>query len=381
MVAVQNQSFQDGFAGGLRLIKSIQKRNERMIVLDPNGDYYSRFGKDEDILMNPFDSRSVLWDPFNDVKTELDADGMALALLPPLHSRDAKWDDNARPLLAHCITACQRQGQGSIEGLLEVLNDPSSEIQRFISSPYLPGYFNEGATRALGSVLFTLGTRLQMFRHIFSGDFSFEKWKKEGKGNLFLTWKSNQLQVLIPFYTACIEVILRSLMSNSQNRPTWVLIDEFGQLGQLASIISAVTFGRNQGIRVVIGVQSTSQIEAAYGASDARTIQNNLSSTLILGAAHHDHEHTKRLAESFGKVEVIEKQFSNPTSPKGVGSYTLVRRFEQLVLPQELSSLPLGYGYLKLARDLPAARIKVPDYHPKVIRPGFVSRDARGQKC
>lgn len=363
------------------LVSGIQARGERMIILDPDGDYFSRFAQKGDTLINPFDRRTLKWDPFNDVQSVLDSDAMALALLPPLRDRDEKWDANARPLLAHCITACQREGRGNMQGLLAILSSPASEIERFISTNHLPGYFDEGASRALGSVLFTIGSRLQLFRHIYSGNFSLKSWIDRGKGNLYLTWRVNELAVLGPFYTLLLEVILRSLLSTEQKRPTWLLIDEIGQLGQLASIKHAVTFGRRKNLRLVAGVQSNSQFKGIYGPDDAKTIIANLSSTLILGASHHDREAAKAMAESFGQIEVLAKQHTISTSQNGGGSFTEVRRTEQVVLPEEIVSLPLGEGFLKLAGDLPPAKVKVPVYTPEVKYPAFLPRIKGRAKC
>lgn len=355
------------------LVQGIQARDERMIILDPDGSYLSRFARKGDVLINPFDKRSIKWDPFNDVQSDLDADAMALALLPTQRERDEKWDANARPLLAHCISACQREGIGNMEGLLNILTSPADEIERFINTNHLPGYFDEGATRALGSVLFTIGSRLQMFRHIYSGSFSIKKWVSHGNGNLYLTWRVNELAVLSPFYTVVLEVILRALLSTKQ-KPTWLLIDEIGQLGQLASIRQASTYGRDKNLRLVAGVQSNAQFEGIYGHHDARAIIGNLSSTLILGASHHDREQAKAMAESFGQVEILRKQHTVPTSQRGSGSFTEVLKTEQVVRPEEIVSLPVGEGFLKLAGDLPASRVKVPSYSPEVRHPGFVPR-------
>lgn len=363
------------------LIQGIQARGERMIVLDPNGDYFSRFGRDSDVLFNPFDRRTVNWDPFNDVHSELDADSMAKALIPPLHNRNEEWASYARTFIAHCMTACQRNGDSQIDSLLEILLSPNEELKRFLDSKYLPGFFNDGAVKALASSIFTIGTRLQVFRHVFTGDFSIRSWINKGKGNLYLTWRSDQLPVLGPFYTTILEVVLRSLMSSDRQVPTWLLIDELGQLEQLASLKDTVTFGRGRGIRVVVGLQSNSQLGAIYGPDDTKIILANLSNSLILGSAHHDFEQAKNLADSFGQVEVLSKQYTNPTSGDGVGSVTSVRRWEAVVRPEEISSLPLGQGFLKLAGSLPAARVTVPNVQPKVIERAFIPRVQGEEAC
>lgn len=189
------------------LIQGIQARSERMILLDPNGDYFSRFGRDSDVLINPFDKRSVRWEPFNDVKSELDADAMARALIPTQFAQGEDWRSYSRPFLAHCISACQLQGEGGMEALFRLLLSSSEELKRFLNANHLVGYFDEGASRALGSVMFTIGTQLQIFRHIFTGEFSLKRWVSQGKGNLYLTWRADQLPVLSPFYTTILEVV------------------------------------------------------------------------------------------------------------------------------------------------------------------------------
>lgn len=48
------------------------RRGDRAVVADPNGGYYARFGQPDDVILNPFDRRSVGWSIFNEISKNYD---------------------------------------------------------------------------------------------------------------------------------------------------------------------------------------------------------------------------------------------------------------------------------------------------------------------
>ena len=76
-------------------------RGDRIIVADPNGDYYSRFGETGDIVLNPFDRRSVGWSIFNEIEKPYDVQRYARSVIPDARSaQDVEWHGYAQLLFA-----------------------------------------------------------------------------------------------------------------------------------------------------------------------------------------------------------------------------------------------------------------------------------------
>jgi Type IV secretion-system coupling protein DNA-binding domain len=73
------------------------KRGDRVVVADPNGGYYARFGRKEDVILNPFDSRSVGWSIFNEIQKRYDVERYARSVIPDARSaQDYEWHRYAR---------------------------------------------------------------------------------------------------------------------------------------------------------------------------------------------------------------------------------------------------------------------------------------------
>lgn len=63
------------------LVSSALARGDRMVIVDPNGDMFSRFGTDKDCILNPYDSRTQGWSFFNEIQNEYDFHRYALSIV------------------------------------------------------------------------------------------------------------------------------------------------------------------------------------------------------------------------------------------------------------------------------------------------------------
>src|SRR3546814_9525903 len=76
------------------------ERNDRMIVIDPNGDLLSKFWQLGDVILNPYDARSEGWSFFNEVRADYDWKRLAHSLVPMSQDKNAEeWNDFGRLLL------------------------------------------------------------------------------------------------------------------------------------------------------------------------------------------------------------------------------------------------------------------------------------------
>lgn len=114
------------------------------------------------------------------------------------------------------------------------------------------------------------------------GEFSLRDWLDDPKGgNLFLTWNQAQATALKPLISAWVDV----LAAASDDRNVWLILDELASLEKLPSLEAALTRGRKAGLRVVVGLQSTSQLDAIYGHDEAHTLRSCFRTLAALGGA------------------------------------------------------------------------------------------------
>jgi len=65
-----------------QIIETILRRRDRLIIVDPNGTFLSRFYFPGDVILNPFDKRSEGWSIFNELRDAYDFKRYALSVVP-----------------------------------------------------------------------------------------------------------------------------------------------------------------------------------------------------------------------------------------------------------------------------------------------------------
>lgn len=77
-----------------------QLRHQKTIVIDINGSYVSKFYREGyDILMNPFDTRGVPWNPWAELSKSYHMKELAGALVKTENRRDPFWSEAAQSVL------------------------------------------------------------------------------------------------------------------------------------------------------------------------------------------------------------------------------------------------------------------------------------------
>ena len=63
------------------------------MIADPDSGYMQRFYRPQrgDLVLNPFDKRSLKWDLFSEIKNPHDVDQLARSLIPDHDGQDRSW--------------------------------------------------------------------------------------------------------------------------------------------------------------------------------------------------------------------------------------------------------------------------------------------------
>jgi len=360
-----------------QLLESVLRRGDRLIIVDPNGGFLSRFFLPGDIVLNPFDSRSQSWSIFNELHDEYDFKRYALSVVPKGITDEAEeWNGYARLLFQAATKKMAGIGNTDIFSLIKLLTSESDEsLKEFLSDTEAEGLF-VGAKEALSSARFILAKYLDPHQYLKpDGHFSIRKWLADGSGNLYITWREDMLEALKPLVSTWVDILCTSILSlpESSDRRVWMIIDELDSLQKLPSLEDAATKGRKHGLRIVAGIQSTAQLERTNGEKDATVLRSCFRSILVLAGGRSDSKTAEDLSRSLGEHEVERETHGETVNLRG-GSRSRNTRIERerVVMASEIQALPALTGYLAFAGDLPIARVTLtprdyPMRHPAIV--------------
>ena len=358
------------------------KRRDRAIFLDPNGDMYSKFGGPKDVVLNPYDSRTKGWTFFNEIRADYDFHRYALSLVPRGQTADAEeWCAYGRLLLRETARKLKMLGKPSVYELFHwtTIADPES-LREFLKGTTAESLFagSSEASKALTSARFVLSDKLPEHLNMPVGDFSIRTWLEEGEGNLYITWREDMAEALKPLISAWIDAVFVSILSmdEDENRRIWAFIDELASLEKLSSLEAALTKGRKHGLRVVAGLQSTSQLDDIYGRDLAQTLRSCFRSLAVLGGSKTDPRTSKDMSDALGQHEVERDKYSKSSGTRTSTNKAEDVKQESVVTASEIASLPDLTGYIAFAGDFPVAKFKLEPLNFKRINEPFIERAA-----
>lgn len=122
-----------------------------------------------------------------------------------------------------------------------------------------------------------------------------------------------------------------------------MLLDEFSALGRIPIIGEAISYLPGYNVRVVMVVQTPSQLREVYGAHIAETMLKSLAARIVFAAK--DHNDAREISDELGYTTVRVKSISSPlfgfSNGKGqrVRSQSVSEQRRALLLPQEVKEL------------------------------------------
>lgn len=339
-------------------------RGDRMVIVDPNGDMLSKFGRDKDVILNPYDKRTQGWSFFNEIRSDYDWQRYALSVVPRGKTHEAEeWASYGRLLLRETAKKLAMIGKPSVRELFHWTTiAPPEELKAFLEGTLAESLFagSAEASKALTSARFILSDKLPEHVTMPEGDYSIRSWLENPKGgNLFVTWREDMGPALRPLISAWVDVICTSMLSlpEDPNRRFWLFIDELASLEKLASLADALTKGRKSGLRVVAGLQSTSQLDDVYGMKEAQTLRASFRSLVVLGGSRTDPKTNEDMSLSLGEHEVERDRYSKNMGKHHSTGRALERVRERVVMPAEIANLPDLTAYVAFAGNRPIAKV------------------------
>lgn len=359
------------------LIAGALDRGDRAVITDPDGGYLARYhdpGRG-DVILNPFDSRSLQWDPFAEVREPYDSEQLASSLIPTTEDASGReWRGYARTFLAAVVRRCHEFGRRNAAELWRLIaTAPSNELRPIVANTPAQPFLEPENARMFGSIRSIAASAASALEHVQAQrarPFSVRDWVGAGRGTLFLPYQANQIAALRTVIATWVRLAIFEIMCNEgHDRRLWLIVDELDALGAIDGLKDALARLRKFGGRCVLGFQSLAQVSGTYGTWEAQTIVENCANTLILRCSASEHGGTSMFASRLiGEREVCRRSTSRGRDGSGLPGGRGWRRSmnvseqrvtEAAVLAAELEQLPDLTGYLKTASSSVWLRVRL----------------------
>ena len=346
-----------------QLIGGALARGDRAVIADPEGGYLRRFydaGRG-DVILNPFDQRSMRWDLFAEIRHGYDVEQIARSLLPDHEGADRSWRGYARTFFSAVTRQAHAAGVRDVSELYRLLVVADTHELRTLTrgTPAQP-FLDEHNGRMFDSIRSVTSSAVGALEYIaaqHSPAFSLRQWvQREPRdgGVLFIPYRAGQIAALRSAISAWMRIAIFAAMDRAEeDQRLWFVVDELDALGQIDGLKDALARLRKFGGRCILGFQSIAQVASTYGEGDAHTIVENCGNSMILRCSASEGGGTSRFASTLiGQREVRRTTLSHsrrPTELFGATTRSEHINIEPAVMDSEIEQLPDLCAYLKFA--------------------------------
>jgi len=369
------------------LLSGALARGDGAIIADPDGAYLREFYEPQrgDVLLNPFEPRSMRWDLFGEIKSEYDVDQLARSLIPDHGDSDRSWSEYARTFLTAAVQQLHAAGRVEAGELYRLMTRaPVDELRVLLEGTAAEPFLEVGNERMFGSVRSVASSAVRGLKYVVAQrapPFSIRRWvgegaerRAEGRGSvLYLPYKAGEIAALRSTISAWMRVAIFEAMDRPEgDQRLWFVVDELDALGEIDGLKDALARLRKFGGRAVIGFQSIAQVSGIYGRAAADTLVENCANTLILRCSSSEHGGTSQFASRLiGEREVARATVSRTrAAAQWLGSTTVSEHIgiEPAVMPSEIERLADLEGFLKLASGADWMRVRLAPIRERAAR-------------
>ncbi|EHH2456263.1 type IV secretion system DNA-binding domain-containing protein [Vibrio parahaemolyticus] len=375
------------------LLKAIRARGDRAVVYDKKGEFVEMFYRDGvDHILNPADSRSHQWTPWEEMESPFDADWISETLLPNSNSNSGSekfFTSAARAVVSAALQNLYLDGPKSLLSLLRATAWNDLELlKELVAGTPAATYFNEDNERTLESIRSTIVDGVRPLRLLKEenkkGFFSIRDWIAEGDEPnaddswLFLPVRESEIEIQKPLISTWIQAAAKGLMARGVNneRTLWVVVDELPSLKKIPALSRLMAEGRGFGAAVVLGIQEINQLEEEFGKNTSKTILGLCSTQFHFRLNNADTAEwvCKVLGEAEREEVDEDLNYSADDIRDGV-RVSSKRQNRKIVLPSEIMDLPDLSCFAKIWGVESKARIDIPFLRLPKIADGFIQGD------
>lgn len=323
------------------------------LVYDPKNDAMSILSAYVDPsrikLFNPLDMRCVCWDTAKDIRSPLECNQLAWALVPR-HEQDSFFERAVRSIIRNTAMSFNLSKlPWTLADLLRALRDKETYSRVLLRHPQTAHIVRRFLTDAKlsGDIDATLESVCGEFEPL-AACFELATEKVAIKDCL-----ERESVVVLGNYETCRESIQRlnlvlssiythrvlSLPDYTENR-YWQFYDEISEAGPLKHLASFAKLGRSKGGRLVLAFQSLSGLQHSrlFGKEGTEDMLSNFGNRFI--GRVEDPTTAKWLSDYIGEQDVEQISRTSSYGKGASSSETRSRHNQRTLLPSEFMSIP-----------------------------------------
>lgn len=266
-----------------------------VVIFDTKGDFLRKFASPGDIVFGnltnlPSGVVNAKWNIYKDIMIDpphasenLMEVCKSLFLERALHNTNPFFPNAARDLLYGYMLAGMRSNN-----IAALNNESISRFFRALDIEHLRAilgrhddlksclYYIEGKNLQTQGVISEV---VQLVREIFvdqfaqNGTISIREAVRSKNKKIFIEYDLGLGNMLTPVYRILLDMVIKeALCRDSKRGNVYVIIDEFSLLPNLQHISDGVNFGRELGLKFIVGLQNIDQLYSAYGEHEAGSI-------------------------------------------------------------------------------------------------------------
>lgn len=349
------------------LLPQIRKFQQKAIILDLTGEYVEKYYRQgQDVLLNPFDARSVSWHPWCECSDDSDFKSIAQSFIPSSYREDENfWRKGAQEIF---FAALQETAfTAKISTLSKIfLQDSLVTLATILKGTRASAYLDLSSEKTAGSFRAVTSSFLECLESIpdTESPFSIKQWISQDHSDswLFLCCTSQQRSSIVSLLSAWISIGVSSLLQLQPNltRRLWFVIDELPRLNRVKDLEAFLTESRKYGGCGLLAIQSPAQLETIYGREVTSTLMGNCATRIAF--AEYDALIAERISKSFGNKEMCESQealsYGAHEMRDGI-NLSYQTKTSSVISPTALQSLNTLEAFVKLPGNLPVSKIKL----------------------
>ena len=375
------------------ILPQVEKNNHPAIVIDQTGEMIAKYYNPSrgDIIFNPFDERSKLWNFWKDCETQEDLERFSKILFgfnrkSIGNSNDPFWEQSAEVVFNACATQLRHEKNFSIETLTAMVRQTARKILAMkLKDTKASRYLDDEGRSTASSILSVLATATKPLSYLGDSEISnstetietslvsntnfslkeyFEGVQDGSKAWLFLSTKPSSRELTLPLIACITELALARLMDIEidAKRRVWFVIDELAALNKLPALSTLTSEGRKYGACILAGLQSLNQIYENYGRYAGSSIFGQFGTNFFF--RNQEPDVGKMLSSISGKETITRHQkntsFGANEFRDGV-SYNEQEHNKNLLEYSDIAGLAVGECYVLLPESkVRLAKIKVP---------------------
>lgn len=359
--------------GKTQLINSLLKqlegmRRQKCLVLDLNGQYYSRFGQDGDKILSLYDTRSQAWSFYGE---NVPPEFFAQALVE-INNSNPFFGNAGRALMTDIISR-----NSIVSQVWQDLTSDKAELLEKLKGGISPSLL--GAPEQAAGVISSASVEMNFLRHLNHSNssqefFSLTDWVLSPSEDwVFLIVKDIDLAATKPLLRLWVDLVVGGVLQREENNEyphLWVVCDELPGLGVLPSLGKLLSQGRKYKSSLIAGYQVREQIEHLYGKEGGKEILAGLQNKIIFRTP--DPDSAKKESLTLGEQEVIEVTSSGQLGEAGESDRNSLQRNVKtrlVVMPSEVQNLADMKAYIKICEFDPCQISLDPQSLPQINEP------------